>query len=1125
MTPVLLALLALAGGWREWRPRAGGARPGLWAAAVVAAMGVLVAGQLWSARDRMASYQVRLLGQRFAVSDPNHGDALARVLSGDRSAADLHVGGVGARPVARIRVGEDSNGAPFPEVVRGSERALGVLVVRERDRWRGARWTLLGSVALAPGDEIHAPDAAGALRLTFRRDGGGDRVVVGAPDASARVDVPIPYPDGDSTKLFGRRPSVFQRTYPLADLIAAARASQGADGADVGRGLRSFAYYDRGEARLMALDPGLVVRTPEGFDREPVARLPARRALVAALPLRDHPEPGLAPGERYGVRVQRSMRFDVDSEWLTVHPARPEVHAAGVADLPRDRTAAPGGDGEEIRPLRLSAGDGVGGRADLFLASPADRFAAAAEAVLRLPAKPTAGWFEILAPSGLARWETGRPFTLHDGDRGLLLRVDGLGLSGGFVALLLALFLVAAVPLALPGTSATARTVALAIVALASLRLLLSVSAMVDYPFVDEGHRISLWLIPALPWFLFVAERAGRGRRLDFGPARDRSATSADLAVRETRLAPTSSGDAARAGTDGYMGEVPRARRRRLRAPLGLGRAIRAHLETGVVAGVGAIVATTALVLFPDSRPKAAALAGLAVLTAVLGLAIPEAGRRDRAAGPAGRSARRAAGRPRRLGKRVAERFRSFGCPGLALGAGLFGARVALDLAGLREQLSLGGTRVGLSVLYTPAALLCFALVAALHDRRVAAARGDGGVSDERRSRAALALLDVGAYLALAYAATSFWISDFGIAFTTLPGPLLALAWMGRRWSRWTGPAPALLGAAPLILFVALQAAPDLVRFRPASETDVATRLEDWSRNELLLLERGDPEALQLIGESRSEALGVMRETMRSYTRGNWTGHGFLAGRVSPQIRATSVREHAVTGLLASQWGLAGALALTAVLASVAAAGWPARRAPTNAAATASQATAARPVAVAAGAALVLASLPWPANLLALGTAVAVGLGVALISAWLPAVRAFPARWGDWLWSSARAPTAPPAPVPLPAIVSTTALTTLAGAGVYMILANYGLVLFTGKNVYFLGLDSLSDTAEALALVGLGVWASARADAAGDRAGETDPRAADPGDASPTERRRPRASIPARAAASAHESPPPRRVG
>ena len=54
------------------------------------------------------------------------------------------------------------------------------------------------------------------------------------------------------------------------------------------------------------------------------------------------------------------------------------------------------------------------------------------------------------------------------------------------------------------------------------------------------------------------------------------------------------------------------------------------------------------------------------------------------------------------------------------------------------------------------------------------------------------------------------------------------------------------------------------------------------------------------------------------------------------------------------------------------------------------------------------------------------------------------------------------------------AASTLAIASLYMILANYRLTLFTGKNVYLLGLDSTADVLESLLLVGLYALAAAR---------------------------------------------------
>lgn len=77
-------------------------------------------------------------------------------------------------------------------------------------------------------------------------------------------------------------------------------------------------------------------------------------------------------------------------------------------------------------------------------------------------------------------------------------------------------------------------------------------------------------------------------------------------------------------------------------------------------------------------------------------------------------------------------------------------------------------------------------------------------------------------------------------------------------------------------------------------------------------------------------------------------------------------------------------------------------------------------------------------------------------------------------------PTGPPAPADEPAspaglppegVLALATLFTVALAGLYMILANYGLTFFTGKNVYLLGLDSVGDALESLALLGMAALA------------------------------------------------------
>ncbi|MDE2763182.1 MAG: hypothetical protein OXQ94_07200 [Gemmatimonadota bacterium] len=1073
MTILLLGAVTLLGARRMMKRPGRGPNGSFW----VLAMGVLVTGQIWVARDRLASYQVRLLGQRFQVGAANEGPARPRTISGDRDAADLHVPGIGDEPVAVLEVDTAGDGEPsvFVTAAGGS---LGVVAVRAPRGWGGARWEVLRSVALEPGDRITVRREGVEAELAFARrrvpvlgwlgvTGTVDEVVVragggegGIAGGEARVEVP--YPEGAGVMgLFPRRPSVFQRTYPLGDLLAGV----GDGGVGAAAGVRSFLYYDRGRAGVVVLDDGVEVVSAGGVVKEAVTRVgvgAGRRFSVAGLPYRDFPEPRLAEVERYGIRPLRGYRARVDGRWLTLQGPRPEIHAVELSALPAGRGIERGADGDDLHPFRVSVGDAAGTGAEISLSSPANGFAAAAQAVVRLPDASAAGWFELLTPSGLARWETGRPFTLSDGDRGLLLRVDGLGVSAGFLLLLAVLFLIAALPFTLLEASGAARAVALAALGLASLRLLASLSAKARFPFVDEGHQISLWLIPAIPWLVCLAGRIAHGN---------------PTPTTGVALTP-------RGFSGGFMGAVPdrpsplATSLQRLRGS--------AHLAPAVTVALGAALAVLALALFPDSRAKAGVLCAVVLLVTSVRLG-PVRGtattlsRRLRGSRPG----LRLRGLPPT--RRIEQTLRGHlptPWTGVLLGALLFLGRVLLDIAGFREQLTLGGTRLGLSVLYTPAALVCLALLVAGHHRRVTSA-----VPGLVPAAVATAWLDLAGFLTLAYVATSVRISDFGILLTTLPGPLIVLAWTGWRWSRRVGPGAALLGTLPAFLFVALQFAPDLARPGMSDRVAAASRLEDWSRNELLLLERGDPDALRLIGESRSEALGVMRETMRSYTRGNWTGRGFLAGSVSPQIRGTAPREHMVTGLLASQWGLLGTLGLAGMLMAVfVPIVPPRRRLGSRAPASAAVPRPAAAMAVAAVFVLVAAvGLPSPANAVVVGTLVVLGLAVTLIPVVAGSASCVvPDGLKAWLWSpgvstaasEAREEFLPPAdPWTNPLrVLSVAALVSFAAAGAYMILANYGLVLFTGKNVYLLGLDSLGDTLEGLALIamGVGAWTSAR---------------------------------------------------
>src|SRR5690606_26372727 len=139
---------------------------------------------------------------------------------------------------------------------------------------------------------------------------------------------------------------------------------------------------------------------------------------------------------------------------------------------------------------------------------------------------------------------------------------------------------------------------------------------------------------------------------------------------------------------------------------------------------------------------------------------------------------------------------------GWQLGLLLLAGRIALDLAGWREGIELGGTRIAVSVLYTPAALVALAVLTSRWLDGLAS-----GSATERHRTFAVGLLDIGAFLALAFVGVGFWISDFGIALATAPGALLALAWIGARAAGdpALGRRAAAAALLPLLVFVAAQ--------------------------------------------------------------------------------------------------------------------------------------------------------------------------------------------------------------------------------------------------------------------------------------------------------------------------------
>ena len=838
MIPFAIGLLVLLGIGRL----RGGARIAPWLALGV---GLLVVGQIWWAGARVDGYQLRVLGQRFSVED-----GAGREISGDPDRGDIYVAGTGHESLAVLTSRGDTLA-----LERGPGRGALVLA---RSPATGEGWRVLGSVPLQDGDRVALADPDVVL-WTFRTSGttwAGD--VHRWVDEQGREAV-VPYPDGAGTMgLFPSRPDAFQRSYPLAD-IPLGLSGPGEEA----RGLRSFLYYEDGSPRIALLDDNLTVIPASGEARERsgmslgVGDGPKARLLVAGLPLRDIEEPRLEAGERYGIRPLRSFEPRVDGDWVTLAEARQRVEAVGPEDL------------EDEAGLWLLPGQGLPQPGALQITDYSNRFATVSQGLLRLPSDPPDDGFRILTPSGLADGMLGRPFTLGDRTRGLLFRVDGLHASLPFLLLLLALFGIGALAFPVLRLSAGGAGLALAALGLVGLRALMSFSAWARFPFVDEGHHLSLWLIPAVPWLVGGISRA-------FG----RDTAGGSVAV------------VPRGFSGGFMG-APDDRVRRVST-----RGEVPRLVAGSV--VAALLVVLARVLFPDSGAKAGVLAAMTLLVAV------------GVAWSGSRSARRSWATVSTRTRSLRDRWLGVAFPGLVGGLGLAGLRLLFDAVGFREQVTVGGTRIGISVFYTPVVVLVFAATLWAHLERAGRLEGK---SDGARN-VALAWIDLGGLLVLSLALVSAWISDFGIVLTILPGLAALMAAVGLHWSRRFGPGAALGGVLPLFLFGLLQASPESVRITglQSSLEGTPTRLEEWSRNELLLLERGDPELLALIGESRSEALAVMRETMRSYTRGNWFGKGFLQGRVSTEIRATAAREHAAGALVASQWGMVGSLGLVTLL-------------------------------------------------------------------------------------------------------------------------------------------------------------------------------------------------------------------
>lgn len=1012
MIPFLIGLLCILGAWRALRPDAARPDETVWqrmrsgprAAAWVAAIGALVLLQLAFRADAIARYRFSLIGLRFGLTDEQARPiAVPLRVGGDYDEADLYVGGAGAADVAHIRPSGDTTGSV---VIDFLDDAGALALVEERLPLARSRWRLPSAVRLEEGDTVVVRARGVIHRLVVR--------VVPDTLALPGFGVPLPWADrhvlakteedgvvrerilpssgiGFAQRLRGARPSLFARTWPLADVIEAI------DTAAVWGlpPLTSFFFYE-GDALLLA-DVDSEVELARATAAPSAAPAPdggvgrtGRRLLVAALPLRDYPELRLTLPERYGIRPLRTVALAVRDEFLDVTYASPEVQALDRDAL--DEIRLPGAVGEDAYRIRVSHALNPLVRQAVVFESPSRVFAAASQAVLTLDANPRAARFDIVTPAGLANAETGRPVPLGSRERSILLRVDGQATSPIFWAVHLALFALAGSVFWFRRLPAPVFALTLSAVGISAVRLLLGAGAMLEYPFVQEGHQIGLWLLPVLPWAIVLAAEMGRG------------------------------------------GRVP--------APL----AFHGAFALAVV--------TLTLVVFADSPAKQVvlSLAPLALLALAAARSLQSRPRVTVAATAGARPPDTRDSRPR-----AGAAWRTRLGHGWSLGAALLLLRVLLDLLGWREGILVGGTRIAVSVLYTPLALSALACVLHRHGRRIARAHNG-------RSRAVLvAFADTAALIALAFAGTAFWISDFGIALVGVPGVLLMLALLGARWTRGLGPAGAATFALPLVLFALAQSAPQLLRPVWLGGARTEGRLGEWNRNELLLLERGDPHALRRIGQRRSEALAVMRETMRSYTRRNWLGRGFLEGRVSNEIQDTATREHAVSALLASQWGLAGVLGLVLLLVAV-----PLPLARTGTVPRGDDARRLLRAGLVLFVPLYIAALVLPSPFGALLTVIAAlaALGSFAASAWSGVrTESSVGTGGDEVVE----------PTNLHATLAALLLLTFACSGLYMVLANYGLTFFTGKNVYLLGLDSVSDALEGGVLLAGAAWALARA--------------------------------------------------
>ncbi len=341
-----------------------------------------------------------------------------------------------------------------------------------------------------------------------------------------------------------------------------------------------------------------------------------------------------------------------------------------------------------------------------------------------------------------------------------------------------------------------------------------------------------------------------------------------------------------------------------------------------------------------------------------------------------------------RLARPRTERWEALAWSVTAVLLGL--GRCVFALIGMKESLPLPGMRVALSLIYVPAVLLLEAGFLIWLWRR-----GTG-----HRSVSNWALVPTLAIVMGAWFLPALVVSDLGLALLNIPVFLVASVGVSlalRRSRRLDGLAPLRrsLRWAPLALlgtYLLVTAFPVGLRvlLSPIPKDTLVQALS--GRTYLRVLEFVYPGKVGPLAQRRSEELRVMSAVMRTYTSAPFTGRGYFRSELSPQLRATALREHTTSVFLASEWGAAGTTGLILLYLALGLCG--------------------------------LQLAPW--------------------------------RQEDEFETDARGEVGK--------AVGALAALTLAIPSIYMVLANYRLTLFTGKNAYLLGLDSTGDLLETVIL-------------------------------------------------------------